>query len=271
MVLPPVKPVRPSISRVIGLESVDNPTMLTLNRERAARLLRIKELFDSHEKNKAGFLKVIEEFLKGDKSKRGHVEFIFSAVKRLEEFHVEKDFEVYHRLLDVFPTHHFYALTRLDALWSRYQPQIEAAVAVLERMDYFGVVPTYETVKKLSDILGENSQPVDKALRMGWWHSMMQDANPYNIGGTERYRPYVLAGLVLKRMAGQKSTVQIVRVRQGHTRFWYCIGLPISQYYKSQIISMAFIFVHMYIHMRALCVRIKVMATNLIIATCMRI
>ena len=175
--------------------------------------MQVRDLFERQERTRAGFLAVVEEFLARDKTKRGHVEFVMSALKRLEEFHVEEDLAVYHRLLDVFPVNEFNKpINMVDKYWPRHLPQIEAATELLERMGYFAVSPTYETIEKLSNILGYHSDPVKKAIQIGWWTSMMQDTNPYDIGSLRRYRPFVLAGLVLKRIAGRTAEVQIVRV-----------------------------------------------------------
>lgn len=58
--------------------------------------------FDQEEKNKETFLNVVDFFSKKN-YKTGHVEFIYAALKRMKEFGVDEDLEVYKKLIDVMP------------------------------------------------------------------------------------------------------------------------------------------------------------------------
>lgn len=55
-------------------------------------------------KNKNTYLEMIQIFINSDHIYRtGHVEFIYSALKNMEQFGVNKDLEVYKALIDVLP------------------------------------------------------------------------------------------------------------------------------------------------------------------------
>lgn len=55
-------------------------------------------------KTKNSYLEMVKIFVNRDNIyRRGHVEFIYSALKNMEEFGVQKDLEVYKALIDVLP------------------------------------------------------------------------------------------------------------------------------------------------------------------------
>lgn len=64
-----------------------------------------KDSFENIEnKNKNTYLEMVKIFINRDHVyRRGHVEFIYSALKNMEEFGVHKDLEVYKSLIDVLP------------------------------------------------------------------------------------------------------------------------------------------------------------------------
>lgn len=64
-----------------------------------------KDFFENVEnKNKNTYLEMVKIFVNRDHIyRRGHVEFIYSALKNMEEFGVHKDLEVYKALIDVLP------------------------------------------------------------------------------------------------------------------------------------------------------------------------
>lgn len=73
--------------------------------EKQPKTLIVKRNFENIEdKNKNTYLEMIKIFMNRDHIyRRGHVEFIYSALKNMEEFGVNKDLEVYKALLDVLP------------------------------------------------------------------------------------------------------------------------------------------------------------------------
>lgn len=56
--------------------------------------LTIQSLFDSKERNKGTFVAACDIFMKRGPHRRGHVEFIYSALKLMESYGVHKDLEV---------------------------------------------------------------------------------------------------------------------------------------------------------------------------------
>lgn len=66
-------------------------------------------------KNKNTYLEMVKIFINRDNVyRRGHVEFIYSALKNMEEFGVQKDLEVYKALIDVLPKGKIF---RIDAIF----------------------------------------------------------------------------------------------------------------------------------------------------------
>ena len=55
------------------------------------------------EKNKNTYLAAMDMFHEMTVHKRGHVEFIYAALREMENFGVHKDLEAYKKVLGVFP------------------------------------------------------------------------------------------------------------------------------------------------------------------------
>lgn len=103
-----------------------------------------EELFEqvaSEAKTKAMFKEVVDIFLKRDVRRRGHVEFIYAALKKMPEFGVERDLAVYNKLLDVFPKEVFVPTNFIQRMFNHYPRQQECGVQVLEQMESYGGCP----------------------------------------------------------------------------------------------------------------------------------
>ena len=89
-------------------------------------------------KTKATFSKVVDVFIKRDVRRRGHVEFIYAALKKMPEFGVERDLVIYNKLLDVFPKEVFVPRNFIQRMFNHYPRQQECGVQLLEQMENYG-------------------------------------------------------------------------------------------------------------------------------------
>lgn len=90
-------------------------------------------------KTKADFNRVVDVFNKADIRRRGHVEFIYAALKKMPEFGVERDIAVYNKLLDVFPKEVFVPQNFIQRMFNHYPRQQECGVQLLEQIENYGV------------------------------------------------------------------------------------------------------------------------------------
>lgn len=96
------------------------------------------ELVATESRTKATFGKVVDVFVKKDVRRRGHVEFIYAALKKMPEFGVHKDLAVYNKLLDVFPKEVFVPTNFIQRMFNHYPRQQECGVQLLEQMESYG-------------------------------------------------------------------------------------------------------------------------------------
>lgn len=111
------------------------------NRKRDKSLVSHNDLFEqvaNEVKTKATFNKVVDIYIKGAMRRRGHVEFIYAALKKMPEFGVEKDLVVYNKLLDVFPKEVFVPRNFIQRMFNHYPRQQECGVQLLEQMENYG-------------------------------------------------------------------------------------------------------------------------------------
>lgn len=152
-------------------------------------------------KTKATFNRVVDVFTKQDVRRRGHVEFIYAALKKMPEFGVEKDITVYNKLLDVFPKEVFVPRNFIQRMFNHYPRQQECGVQVLEQMENYGVMPNVETKVLLLQIFGTKGHPVRKYQRLMYWMPKFKHANPYPVPHELPEDPIDLAKFSLKRIA----------------------------------------------------------------------
>lgn len=112
----------------------------TQNKDRT--LVTHEDIFEQAAKNsktKGNFNRVVDVFTKNDIRRRGHVEFIYAALKRMQDFGVEQDITVYNKLLDVFPKEVFVPRNFIQRMFNHYPRQQECGVQLLEQMENYGV------------------------------------------------------------------------------------------------------------------------------------
>ncbi|XP_006982421.1 evolutionarily conserved signaling intermediate in Toll pathway, mitochondrial [Peromyscus maniculatus bairdii] len=152
------------------------------------------------EQDKASFLRAVRSFGEHSVRKRGHVDFIYLALRKMPEFGVERDLSVYNLLLDVFPKEVFRPRNVIQRIFVHYPRQQECGIAVLEQMERHGVMPNAETEFLLTQIFGRKSYPMLKFLRMKLWLTRFKNINPYPVPRDLPQDPLDLARLGLRHM-----------------------------------------------------------------------
>ncbi|XP_032439130.1 evolutionarily conserved signaling intermediate in Toll pathway, mitochondrial isoform X1 [Xiphophorus hellerii] len=181
--------------------------------KKAKSLVTQEDLFEQvakESKTKATFNQVIDVFTKRDIRRRGHVEFIYAALKKMPEFGVERDLTVYNKLLDVFPKEVFVPRNFIQRMFNHYPRQQECGVQVLEQMESYGIMPNIETKVLLVQIFGEKSHPIRKYQRIMYWFPKFKHVNPFPIPQPLPEDAVDLAVLSLTRIANDldaKTTV----------------------------------------------------------------
>lgn len=115
------------------------------------RALILKGSFEYVEnKNKANYLDMIRVFEQKDIHRRNHVEFIYAALKNMEEFGVHKDLSVYKALTDVMPKGKFIPTNIFQAEFQHYPKQQQCIIDLLEQMEDNGGFSSCHSVSILN-------------------------------------------------------------------------------------------------------------------------
>ena len=95
-----------------------------------------QDFFDKiQDKSKGTFLDMIRIYESRDALRRGHVEFIYAALRHMEEFGVHKDLEVYKSLIDILPKGKFIPTNIFQAEFFHYPKQQQCIIDLLEKME----------------------------------------------------------------------------------------------------------------------------------------
>lgn len=100
------------------------------------RAMILKGSFEQEiNKDKTSYLDMIKVFETKDKHRRNHVEFIYAALKNMEDYGVHKDLAVYKALVDVMPKGKFIPTNIFQAEFMHYPKQQQCIIDLLEQME----------------------------------------------------------------------------------------------------------------------------------------
>ncbi|XP_055942046.1 evolutionarily conserved signaling intermediate in Toll pathway, mitochondrial-like [Argiope bruennichi] len=158
-------------------------------------------------KDRQTFLQILTEtFAPHDKIRRGHVEFIYAALKYMDDFGVPGDLEVYKKILDVFPKGKMIPKNLIQAEFYHFSRHQDCAIYVLDKMEYSGICPDKEMGEIIKAAFGISSHVYKKYGRMMYWMPKLKNINPYMLPDPLPDDPRELAKLALKKMCVDKRT-----------------------------------------------------------------
>nr|CAD7429439.1 unnamed protein product [Timema monikensis] len=154
------------------------------------RSVVVRDLFEQvTDKNKETYLDMVKIFESRGSHRRGHVEFIYSAMRHMEEFGVEKELQVYKALIDVLPKGRFIPTNIFQAEFMHYPKQQQCVIPDLEMEDI------------LVNIFGRKGHPVRKYWRMMYWMPKFKNISPWPLPRPIPQDSQLLARLALSRMS----------------------------------------------------------------------
>lgn len=160
-------------------------------------------------KNKKSYLEMIDIFVARDKNRAGHLEFIYSALKHMKEFGVDKDLEVYKKLIDVFPKGKMIPKNIFQAEFMHYPKHQQCAIDLLEQMEENGVIPDWEMQDQLVNVFGRRGHPVRRYWRMMYWMPKFKNSSPWPLPQEIPSDTLQLAQLAVSRITSVDPTTEI--------------------------------------------------------------
>lgn len=158
------------------------------------------------------FYLALNEFHVREKYRKGHVAFIRTAMRRMEDFGLDKDLDTYNKLIDIFPRGRFAPNRLLDAFWPRSTPQLELCLEILTKMEEKGIRPSLDTYHMIKAIFGR-TWPLEKCINLMYFFDKYKDIDPYEIKTQLPTDPVELSRLCLFRMGGTDTQLLDVQVR----------------------------------------------------------
>ncbi|KAM5169892.1 evolutionarily conserved signaling intermediate in Toll pathway, mitochondrial [Mantella aurantiaca] len=200
-----VESCRSQVKLVRTLHSSSSPAPPAA-RDGAKALTPFEQHFSQQEKDKASFVEALDMFCGRDVRRRGHVEMIEAALKWMPEFGVEKDLEVYNKILDIFPKEVFVPQNYIQSMFNHYPQQQECAIKVLEQMENNGVTPDKNTRFLLTQTFGKLSHPMKKYQRIMYWFPRFKHVNPFPVPAGIEADPVSMSKMCLERIAADKDS-----------------------------------------------------------------
>ncbi|XP_063921409.1 evolutionarily conserved signaling intermediate in Toll pathway, mitochondrial [Zophobas morio] len=205
-----VKLVLPSPQRVMQPTTPLFLQRFSNNAPESKELQRLTSFENVENKNRDTYLDMIRIFInRNHVYRRGHVEFIYSALKNMESFGVQKDLEVYKALIDVLPKGKFIPTNVFQAEFMHYPKQQQCVIDLLEQMEDNGVMPDYEMEDLLSNIFGNRGFPLRKYWRMMYWMPKFKNSSPWPVPSPLPDNIYELAKYAIQRISSVDVQSQI--------------------------------------------------------------
>lgn len=185
-------------------------------REEPTKAIAFRGSFETVDnKNRQTYLDVIHIFENKSIHRRGHVEFIYAALKNMESFGVHQDLEVYKALIDVLPKGKFIPTNIFQAEFMHYPKQQQCAIDLLEQMEDWGVIPDYDMEDILINVFGRRGHPVRKFWRMMYWMPKFKNLSPWLVPNPPPNDVQDLAKLAVERMCSVdiKSVIKVYETK----------------------------------------------------------
>lgn len=161
-------------------------------------------------KNKDTYLDMIRIFINRENVyRRGHAEFIYSALKNMESFGVHKDLEVYKALIEVLPKGKYIPTNMFQVEFMHYPKQQQCIIDLLEQMEDNGVMPDYDMEDILKNIFGSTGFPLRKYWRMMYWMPKFKNASPWPVPNPLPDGVYELTKCAIERISSVDIQTQI--------------------------------------------------------------
>lgn len=177
--------------------------------EEELRIAKLDSFASVDDKNKDTYLEMVRIYKGREKYRRGHVEFIYAALKYMKEYGVDKDLETYKALIDVMPKGKFVPQNIIQAEFQHYPKQQQCIIDLLEQMEENGVIPDTEMELQLVNIFGMRSHPVKRYQRMMYWMSKFKHASPFPLPNPVPNDALELAKLAIQQITGVDITTKI--------------------------------------------------------------
>uniref|UniRef100_A0A0A9XBY9 Evolutionarily conserved signaling intermediate in Toll pathway, mitochondrial n=3 Tax=Lygus hesperus TaxID=30085 RepID=A0A0A9XBY9_LYGHE len=185
-------------------------------------------------KTKDTYLEMLHIYKDRERLRRGHVEFIYSALKYMKEFGVEKDLEIYKALIDVLPKGKMIPRNMFQVEFMHYPKQQQCAIDLLEQMELNGVIPDWDMEDQLVNVFGRRGYPVRRYWRMMYWMPKFKNASPWAVPDTLSTDPYQLAVNAIERItsvdiATKIDVYQTADVKDSLEDTWIVSGQSVDQ------------------------------------------
>lgn len=106
--------------------------------EEELRIAKLESFASVSDKNKDTYLEMVRIYKAREKHRRGHVEFIYAALKYMKEYGVHKDLETYRALIDIMPKGKFVPQNIIQAEFMHYPKQQQCIISLLQEMEENG-------------------------------------------------------------------------------------------------------------------------------------
>lgn len=156
--------------------------------------------FNVEKKGKETFLEIIRIYEKEDRSRKGQLQFMKTALQYMKEFGVNKDIQTYKAIFNIFPKGKYVPENKFQVMNYHYPKHQNMALAILNQMEANFVIPDTEINNMIINTFGIRSLVLKKCWSMLYWLPKFANLNPWPVPQPTPTDPKVLAQFAMEKM-----------------------------------------------------------------------
>lgn len=171
--------------------------------------------FNSAKRNKETFEVMLDIYKKKNLNRKGVVEFIYAALKHMDDYKVAYDLQTYKKLIELMPEGKYVPENFYSEAFFHYPKQQDCVITVLDTMELKGVCPDKEMVEIIKKRFGERGQPLKKVYRQLYWFPKFKNASPWPVPWPPVFDRFTLTKLAVERIVSvdPQSEVQVFQTK----------------------------------------------------------
>lgn len=180
-----------------------------MKKEARQSALSTQTYFDAKERNKETFSVMIDLFKEVNPQSRGVVEFIYTALKHMEDYNVDYDIDTYKKLIKLMPEGKYVPENIYQEEFYHYPKQQDCILTLLDNMEMKGICPDEDMAQILINRFGKGSQPIKKVWRQLYWFPKFKNANPWPVPFPPIKDRFLLTKLAIERIVSVDPQSQV--------------------------------------------------------------
>eukprot|EP00116_Pleurobrachia_bachei_P003529 sb/3463791/ len=111
--------------------------------------------------------------------KKDHPQFVNWCIKRMYEYELIDEIELFEDLIECFPPHQYQTIGFINSLFPKPQPGLFIARDIIQIGTERRLKPSFKLYRNIVRVFGEKHEITQMTREWGWWWHVHEKRNPY--------------------------------------------------------------------------------------------